>query len=299
MKSNSNKKLDDYKRIRNYTAERKRKVERPMSSVNNGFKIYGEKDNASMVTEVNLQSYYNLYDKESYKEGKEKQKKLEQMRNRITYIEREGQKNLSKINLKKQKIKQLKETKNIIKNWREEVKEAKKKQESEKMKLKRKVSNISTHAKNSIVSIKQKLFENKQKNYMKMKEEKEKLKKEREENKRREMELKKVKAKRKQSTRKSTLFSINKPGSQVNIYQNVQRTSKANNDIFAYDQNVTYFNNSASKKKLNVDYEKEIQRLQEIEKEKLNALESILKENKEMDVNYEELTQSKVCKPKK
>ena len=78
-----------------------------------------------------------------------------------------------------------------------------------------------------------------------------------------------------------------------------QKTSKASNDLFANEKSLSYFHNSASKKKLDTEYEKELERLQEIEKEKLNHLESILKKNKEMDLNFEQLTQSKIYKNKK
>ena len=282
MFSYTNNCSNESKRTRNSTVGQRNKQQRPLSSMSNAMDRPMSKN---PMSQIDNKTVFNLYDKENQKGSKEMQRKLEAMRNRIGYIEREGQKNKAQMKIKKHKLEYLKETKMKASNWANQVNEAKKKQIEHQQQLKNRVSNLSVSKKKTISSIKQKMLEEKHKNYVKMKEEKLKLKKEREEKVKKELENKKISNKRKMSQRKSEIFMLDREFNNVNLYGRQKTTKSTTGDYFFKSKQKNELKRNADK-----EIEEEIKRLEEMEKDKLNKLQSILKEKNEIELDYMEVT---------
>ena len=244
----------------------------PQSSLDSSINLYRET--------VKDQEIVNLYDRRALKESKEMMHKIEQMKNRLQYIEREGEKNKAQMKIKQQKISYIKESKEKASEWSEQLNEAKNKQQEQHRELKRKVSCTANQITENVYKSKQKLLETKNMNYQQMKKDKELAKQKIIELELKELEEKKLKAKRVTSSRKNSILSNTTPM----VTQNTQRSGS-----------IQFFKTIKKPKKqkeneITLDsMQKEFEHLALLEQQKLEQLQSILREKKQIEDSYNEV----------
>ena len=226
------------------------------------------------------QEFVNLYDRRTLKESKELMNKIEQMKNRLSYIDREGEKNKAMMKIKQQKLSYIKDSKEKASEWFEQLNEAKSKQKEEKEELKRRVSSTANQIVENVYKSKQRLLEAKAMNYKQMKLEQEMAKQKLIEEESKSLEEKKLKAKRVASSKKNSFLMNSTPL----MAQSTQRSGSMQ------------FFKSIKKPKKNKENEntietmhKEFEQLVSLEQQKLEQLQSILKEKKEVEDNYNEV----------
>lgn len=221
----------------------------------------------------------NIYDRQMLKESRDMMTKIDQMRNRLSYIDREGEKNVAQMKIKQQKLSYIKDYKEKASEWCDTLNEAKTKQEKEKQDLKRKVSTVANKTVESIIRSKQRIFDTKANNARQMKIDKDAAKQRLAELERKDLEEKQLKAKRVSSSKRSSfLFSgqTSTTGSQrtlpAKLYKPVVklRTEKENDGTLESMQ-------------------RELQQLINAEQHKLEKLQNILRDKKEVDDNYAEV----------
>lgn len=227
-------------------------------------------------------SHNNRVEKENHKIPKEKSNQLTAMKNRISYIERESQKNLTRIQLKQERLAYLRSAKAEADARERQLQEAQQQKKQVLLNKKQGVSMANSRRRTRLSSIKQQLIEDKQEAYRKAKAEKEALKKKKEELAKKTLESNKKRVKRKGSLRRSMIFSVNNCSSQVNLYdtpvkRKIQRKMtavKQTADEYGFDKE---------------EFEREVEKLEKLEREKLDKLAMTVKEKQRIEQNFNEL----------
>lgn len=223
----------------------------------------------------------NLYDRRALKESKDMMQKIDQMKNRLTYIDREGEKNMAQMKIKQQKLSYIKETKEKASEWFGQLNEARIKQEKEQEELKRKVSTTATQIVENVYKSKQKLLQTRAMNYKQMKADKEMVKQIIIELELKDLEEKKLKAKRLASSKKNSFLCTS------NTPMMPQSTHKSG--PIQWFKSVKKPKNDKENELTLESMQREFEHLATIEQKKLEKLQHIIKEKKEVENSYNEI----------
>ena len=223
------------------------------------------------------QEVVNLYDRRALKESKELMQKIEQMKNRLTYIDREGDKNKAQMKVKQQRLNYIKESKEKASEWVDHLTEAKGKQKKEQRELRRKVSSTANQIAENVYKSRQKLLEARSMNYRQMKLDKELARQRLEEAEQKELEEKKLKARRLASSKRNSLL-----GSSVSIMPSSTQRSGSIQWFKPIKKQVKEKENEPTLSSM----QKELEHLVQLEQQKLEQLQSIIKEKKAVEEDY-------------
>lgn len=232
---------------------------------------------------------HNRTEKENHTTPKDKSHQLTAMKNRISYIERESQKNLTRIQLKQERLAYLRKAKAEADAQQRQLLEAQKAEKAVLLHKKQGVNEVKRRRKTRLSSIKQQLIEDKQEAYRRAKLEKAELKRKREEEEKKVLELKKSKVKRKGSLRRSMVFALNDCNSKVDLFDsNVKNVKSSKKRKKCRDRIV----NKEMEEEYglgNEEFEREVERLERLEREQLDKLAMTVKEKQRIEQNFNEL----------